>query len=94
MGGCKVGLLGLVTGPSSLPTFFCPYPFPTLTLPLTLTLTPGVERTMWVPLSAQGEIEVGLTAIAFDTSGLHPDQRAAVMQGPLAFDLLFFLPSE
>jgi hypothetical protein len=54
LGGCSVGLMGLVT---------------------------GAEKTMWLPLNTQGDIEVGLTAVAFDSSGLRQEDRLAVQAG-------------
>uniref|UniRef100_A0A6B2L2W1 C2 domain-containing protein n=1 Tax=Arcella intermedia TaxID=1963864 RepID=A0A6B2L2W1_9EUKA len=42
-------------------------------IPLT-GLVMGVEKVDWYALSSQGQIQVGLTAVAFDSSGLHPQQ--------------------
>jgi len=41
-------------------------------------LTMNVEKVLSYPLSSQGTVTVGMTAISFDTSGLHPMQSAEV----------------
>eukprot|EP01125_Pyxidicula_operculata_P010744 TRINITY_DN3536_c0_g1_i1.p1 TRINITY_DN3536_c0_g1~~TRINITY_DN3536_c0_g1_i1.p1 ORF type:complete len:491 (+),score=116.80 TRINITY_DN3536_c0_g1_i1:391-1863(+) len=48
-------------------------------------LTQSVEKVFWVPLSTQGEIEIGITAIGFDSSGMHPQvaQQTAAIQGQM-----------
>jgi len=43
-----------------------------------LGLVSGIEKVQWYPLSTKGFIEVGLTAVGFDSSGLSPTELAAV----------------
>jgi len=49
-------------------------------IPLT-GLVQGVEKVEWYPLSSQGSLQVGLTAVAFDSSGFTPQELAAVYAG-------------
>jgi len=46
-----------------------------------LGLVQNVEKVGWYPLSSQGEIEVGITAVAFDSSGLTYQQHAEFISG-------------
>jgi len=49
-------------------------------VPLT-GLVQSVERVDWYPLSSQGGLQIGLTAVAFDSSGLNPQELATVYAG-------------